>query len=151
MSHPNEETLRKLYNAFAEGEVDTVMGLLTDDLEAHISGRAQVSGDYRGKEEFLGFIGKLMELSQGTFSIEVLDILANDEHGVTLTMERGQREEKTLENRAVHVWEIRDGKCASFRGYNENVWDEFWSLSERDMLGVLPAQSAAPESSGGLV
>jgi ketosteroid isomerase-like protein len=44
-----------------------------------------------------------------------------------LTIERGQRQEKTLENRAVHVWEMRNGRYASFRGYNENVWDEFWS------------------------
>jgi len=59
--------------------------------------------------------------------LEVLDILANHRHGVTLTIERGQRDGKTLENRAVHVWDIRDGKCAQFRGYNEEAWDEFWS------------------------
>jgi ketosteroid isomerase-like protein len=127
VSHKNEETLRSLYDAFGRGDVGTVMGFWTDDIEFHISGRAPVSGEYRGKDEVLGFIGKLMELSQGTFRIEVLDILANDEHGVALTIERGQRQEKTLENRAVHVWEMRNGRYASFRGYNENVWDEFWS------------------------
>jgi hypothetical protein len=127
MSHPNEETLKQIYGALAQGDVNTLMGLLSEDIEYHISGRSPVSGDYSGKQEVLGLIGKLMELSGGTFSVEVLDILANDEHGVTLTMERGQREGKTLENRAVHVWDMRDGKCGTFRGYNENAWDEFWS------------------------
>ena len=127
MSNANEDTLRTVYDAFAKGDVDTVMGLYTDDIKFHVSGRSLVSGDYSGKGEVLGFFGKLMELSGGTFHLEVLDILANKEHGVTLTMERGQRGGKTLENRAVHVWEIRDGKCTQFRGYNEEGWEEFWS------------------------
>jgi len=127
MSNANEDTLRTVYDAFAKGDVDTVMGLYTDDIKFHVSGRSLVSGDYSGKGEVLGFFGKLMELSGGTFHLEVLDILANNEHGITLTMERGQRGGKTLENRAVHVWEIRDGKCTQFRGYNEEGWDEFWS------------------------
>ena len=127
MSNANEDTLRNVYDAFARGDVATVMDLATDDIKFHVSGRSFVSGDYLGKDEVLGFFGKLMQLSGGTFHLEVLDILANDEHGVTLTMERGQREGKILANRAVHVWDIRDGKCARFRGYNEEGWDEFWS------------------------
>src|SRR5437764_10963830 len=127
MSHPHEETLRTVYDAFAKGDIETVMGLYTDDIQFHVSGRSPVSGSYSGKDEVLGLYGKMVELSGGTFRVEALDILANDEHGVVLTMERGQRDGKTLENRAVHVWNFRDGKCAQFRGYNEDVWDEFWS------------------------
>ena len=127
MSHPHEETLSTVYDAFAKGDIETVMGLYTDDIQFHVSGRSPVSGSYSGKDEVLGLYGKMVELSGGTFRVEALDILANDEHGVVLTMERGQRDGKTLENRAVHVWEMRDGKCAQFRGYNEEVWDEFWS------------------------
>jgi ketosteroid isomerase-like protein len=127
MSHPHEHTLRTVYDAFGKGDIETVMGLYTDDIAYHVSGRSPVSGVYSGKDEVLGLFGKLMERSGGTFRVEALDILANDEHGVVLTFERGQRGGKTLENRAVHVWNFRDGKCAQFRGYNEEVWDEFWS------------------------
>src|SRR2546421_2339807 len=107
MSHANEDTLRTVYDAFAKGDVATVMGLLTDDIKYHISGGSLVSGDYSGKDEVLGFFGKLMQLSGGTFQLEVLDILANDEHGVTLTMERGQREGKTLERSEEHTSELQ--------------------------------------------
>jgi ketosteroid isomerase-like protein len=127
MSNANEDTLGTVYDAFTKGDVATVMSLLTDDIKFHVSGRSPVCGDYSGKDEVLGFFGKLMERSGGTFQLEVLDILANDEHGVTLTMERGQREGKTLENRAAHVWDMKDGRCSRFRGYNEEAWDEFWS------------------------
>ena len=127
MSNTHEDTLRTIYDAFAKGDVETVMGLFPDDIEYHVSGRSPVSGIYSGKDEVLGLFGKLMGLSGGTFQVEVQDILANDEHGVALTREVGRRDGKSMENHAVHVWDIRDGKCARFRGYNEEVWDEFWS------------------------
>ena len=116
MSHPHEDTLRTVYEAFDKGDIETVMGLYTGDIEYHVSGRSPVSGIYSGKDEVLGLFGKLMEWSGGTFRVEALDILANDEHGVVLTFERGQRDGKTLENRAVHVWNFRHGKCARIFG-----------------------------------
>ena len=78
MLHAHEDPLRTMYDAFAKGDVETVMGLLTD--EYHISGRSPVSGSYSGKDEVLSFVGKLMQLSGGTFRLEVEDILANDRH-----------------------------------------------------------------------
>jgi len=126
MPHANENTLRKLYDALGRGDVPTVLGLLADDVRYHIYGRSKVSGDYVGKDEVLGLVGKLVELSGGTFRIQVLDILANDEHGVVLTRETAQHDGKTLDNHAVHVWDVGDGTCTRFRGYNEDAWDEFW-------------------------
>ena len=126
MPHPNEDTLRKLYDALGRGDVPTVLGLLTDDVRYHISGRSKVSGDYAGKDEVVGFIGKLMELSGGTFRVQVLDVLANDEHGVVLTTETAQHDGRVLDNHAVHVWDMRGGACSRFRGYNEEAWDQFW-------------------------
>jgi len=40
MSNANGDTLRTVYDAFAKGDVATVMGLLTDDIKYHISGRS---------------------------------------------------------------------------------------------------------------
>jgi ketosteroid isomerase-like protein len=81
MSHANEDMLRTAYEAFAKGDVETVMSLLTDDIEYYVSGRSPVSGTYKGKDEVLGLFGKMMELSGGTFQVDVQDILANDKHG----------------------------------------------------------------------
>jgi uncharacterized protein len=127
MSQTNQETLKTIYDAFSRGDVNTVMGKLSDDIEYHITGRSLVSGDYSGKDEVLQLFTKLMELSEGTFSLEVLDIFANEQRGVVLTMERARRDGRSLENRAVHVWEMSEGKGDRFHGYNEEVWDEFWS------------------------
>lgn len=126
MPHANGDTLRRLYEAFGSGDVPTVLGLLPDDVRYSVSGHCQVSGVYEGKSEALGFFGKLMQLSGGTFRIQVLDILANDEHGVVLTHETAQDDGRVLDNRAVHVWNMPAGACREFRGYNEESWDQFW-------------------------
>jgi ketosteroid isomerase-like protein len=127
MEQSNQKVLETIYRAFGEGDVNTVMGLLTDDVEYRISGRGPVSGRFSGKEEVLGLIGQLMQLSNGTFRLEVLDILANERRGVALTRETASRNGQTLDNHAVHVWELRDGKGSRFHGYNEEGWDDFWS------------------------
>lgn len=126
MPHTNEDTLRGLYDAFGRGDVPAVLAHLTDDVRYHVTGRSQVSGDYAGKSEVVGFVGKLMELSGGTFRVQVLDILANDVHGVVLTRETAQHDGSVLENHAVHVWDMTEGVCSRFRGCNEEAWDRFW-------------------------
>jgi hypothetical protein len=127
MSDAHEDMLRTVYESVAKGDMETVMGLLTDDIEFHIFGRSPVSGRYSGKDEILRFFGKLIETYGDTFQLEVQDILVNHKHGVALTRERSQRGGKITENRAVHVHDIRDGKCAACRAYNEDAWDEFWA------------------------
>jgi uncharacterized protein len=125
MAHPNEESLRRGYDAFGKGDIDTVMSLLTDDTLWHIPGRNPLSGDYRGKEAVGGFIMKLMELTSGTFQVEVHDVLANDEHGVGLVILRGERNGKTLAANDAQVWHVRDGLFSEF-------WSQIWDLYSSD-------------------
>lgn len=109
--------------------METVLGLFSDDIRWHIPGRGLVSGDYRGKEEVVGFFTKLMELTNGTFRLEVHDVLANDEHAVGLVTLRAERDRKTLNMHDVHVWHVTDGKFSEFWSQLADLYafDEFWS------------------------
>ena len=49
MLHAHEDTLRTMYDAFAKGDVETVMGQLTDDIEYHISAGARCQVATRAK------------------------------------------------------------------------------------------------------
>ena len=111
MAHPNEDLLRKGYAAFAEGDLETVMGLFADDIKWHVPGRNPLAGDYSGKEEVGAFFSRFMELTNGTFRIDVHDVLANDDHGVALIHSTAQREGKSLDSNDVHVWHISDGRA----------------------------------------
>src|SRR6266487_5323652 len=63
MGHPNEDLLRKGYEAFASYDLDTIQALFADDVVFHIPGKNPVSGDYKGKDEVFGFFAKMLTLS----------------------------------------------------------------------------------------
>jgi uncharacterized protein len=129
MVHPNEELVRKGFDAFSKGDVDTLRALFAQDAVWHAPGRSPLSGDHRGVDAILGFFAQTMELTGGTFRVELHDVLANDEHAVSLYVARGEREGRTLEDKSVLVSHIRDGKLVETWGYSEDQYalDEFLS------------------------
>jgi hypothetical protein len=51
--HFHEQLLRKGYEAYERGDVESVMSLFSDDIKWHSPGRNPVSGHYKGKDELL--------------------------------------------------------------------------------------------------
>jgi uncharacterized protein len=109
MAHPNEDLIRRGYAAFAAGDLDTLRELFAADAVWHTPGHSVLAGDHRGIDAILGFFGQTMELTGGTFRAELHDVVAGDEHGVGLHMSRGERQGRTLEDRSVLVFHVRDG------------------------------------------
>lgn len=129
MGHPNEKVLRKGYEAFAKGDLDTIRNEVFDpNIVFHIGGRSQLAGDYKGVDEVFGFLGRIMELSEGTFKAEAHAFLADDEHGVVLVNERAKRGNRTLDINTAHVFHLRDGKITEHWPSATDMYaeDEFW-------------------------
>jgi ketosteroid isomerase-like protein len=129
MAHPNEELTRRGFDAFAKGDVDTLREVFDPDAVWHVGGRSPLAGDYRGMEAILGSFASTMERSGGTFRIELHDVLANDEHAVSLYTARAERDGRTLEDRSVLVSHIRDGKLveAWLLSGDQYAADDFFS------------------------
>jgi ketosteroid isomerase-like protein len=70
-----------------------------------------------------------MELTGGTFQVELHDVVASDHHTVGLHIARGQRNSKRLEDRQVLVFHFRDGKVAEVWQLSEELYanDDFFS------------------------
>ena len=111
------------------GDMDTLRELFDPGIVWHFPGRSVLAGDHRGTDAVLGFFGRTMELTAGTFRVEVHDVVANDEHTVGLHLATGEREGRTLEDREVMVFHLRDGKVVEAWQYLENqyTYDEFFS------------------------
>ena len=127
--HVNLENLRRAYAAFGAGDMAALRELLADDTVWHILGHNQLSGDYKGKDAVFGFFGKLMELSGGTFRLEVHDTLADGEHSIGLVTERAEKDGKKWESRAVHVIHTdSDGRNKEFWAFQEDqaATDAYW-------------------------
>jgi uncharacterized protein len=120
MTHPNEELIRRGYEAFSAGDVNTVLALFADDITWHASGSNQLAGDYHGPQEVMGMFGRLMEMTGGSFRVDVHDILANDTHGVVLVTTRAERDGQMLASRRVDIWHVADGKATEFWAFAED-------------------------------
>ena len=129
MAHPNEELVRRGYEAFNNADVDTLRQLFADTTIFHEPGRSPISGDYQGLDQVLGFFGTLAERSGGTFRATLHDVVANDEHAVALLGVSAEREGKTLKDNTVQVWHIKDGKVTESWLHPSDAYasDEFWA------------------------
>ncbi len=54
MAHPNEELVRRGYEAFATGDMETLRELLDPEIVWHFPGRSVLAGDHRGPDAVLG-------------------------------------------------------------------------------------------------
>ena len=125
--HPNVTRLRGGYAAFAEGNLAFLNDLFAEDIEWHEAGHHQLSGDYHGRDAVFGFLGKLMEVTEGTFRADVHAVLADDEHGVALMYLSASKGGRSIEINDVHVVHMRDGKIVEFwdASPQQDVLDEF--------------------------
>jgi ketosteroid isomerase-like protein len=76
-----------------------------------------------------GFFQKFIELSSGTFRIQIDDVLSKGDRVVVLCTESAQRGGRSWSSPQVHVWTVRDGRATVFRQYQgeQQTEDEFWS------------------------
>lgn len=128
MAHPNEELIRKGYEAFAAGDIATLNELFSDDVVWHAPGRNQLAGTFRGKEEVFGIFQKVAELTGGTFKIDIHTVLADDEHVAVLARSIGEHEGRTLDDNTVQVFHVKDGKVTEQWLYPADTYasDQFW-------------------------
>jgi ketosteroid isomerase-like protein len=127
----NIEVARKGYAAFNEADIDTVMDLITDDVEWHGGRQGPLAGDYKGKAAVLELFMKFGQLTEGSYKAEIHDVLANEEHTVVLGVSTATRKGQTREDRFVDV----------IHPDAEGKVKEFWRLFE-DPIGQLEWQEA---------
>lgn len=128
--HANIQRSKRAYEAFGKGDMATVSDLIANDVIWHVGGSSPLAGDYKGKDAVFGFFGKLMEMTGGTFKLKVHDILANDEHSVTLVTATAERNGKKLDTRQAHVTHPdSEGRVKEFWAFDENqaASDQFYS------------------------
>jgi ketosteroid isomerase-like protein len=127
--HPNVELTRRGYEAFAKGDLATLTESIAADVTWHVTGAGPLSGTYHGRDEVFGFFGRLAEETGGTFRLDVHDVLANDEHAVTLATLSASRGHKSIETPVANVTHMRDGKVTEFWGTisDAEASADFWS------------------------
>jgi ketosteroid isomerase-like protein len=117
--HPNVNVLQKGYAAFAAGDMQAVGAILADNVVGHAPGHNVLSGDYEGKGEVFRYLAKFVALHEGTYRFKIHDLLANDQHGITMVEEEWQKP-KGYRNRSVHIWHLQGNRATEFWFFNED-------------------------------
>jgi uncharacterized protein len=129
MAHPNAELLHQAYDAFAAGDIPTVVGILAEDVTWHVPGRSPLSGDYEGHAGVLDFFARCQELSGGTLKVGVDETFADGDRVVVLSTVSAERHGQFWSSPEVHVWRVADGRAIEFREFqgDQESEDAFWA------------------------
>lgn len=115
------EKVRQFYTALAQGDFETVGALLSDDLIWHQPGKGTLSGVYNGKQNVFAHLGRMAQLSNGTFAIDQVDyVTGNGDLVVAAIGFAVSANEHSMEMRGVDL----------FR-FDNDLIKEVWLFSER--------------------
>src|SRR5262249_56265718 len=103
-----------------QGKRSGGFGLVRPGLPVPVAGPRPLSGDYKGHQQIGAFFQRTMELSGGTFGIDVHNVLADGEVVVALTTVRAERNGRAASFPEVHVWRLKNGKVIDFRAYQRD-------------------------------
>jgi len=127
----NEAVVRRIFDAFARKEGLALRGLFADDAMWTVPGRGVMAGVYRGPQEIFRFLARLPKETGGTYSSELLDVLASGERAAALYRARGTRHGRTLELDQVLLFRIEQGLVREVLALpsDPEAFESFWARS----------------------
>ncbi|MCX4762088.1 nuclear transport factor 2 family protein [Streptomyces sp. NBC_01275] len=85
--HPHAMLVRKGYEAFNRGDMDTLRGMMAGDCTHHVPGSHMLSGDYKGLDSIMEMYGRLHSETGGSLRVELRTVLV-DGRGHAMSMHR---------------------------------------------------------------
>jgi uncharacterized protein len=110
VAHSNVELLNSVFQAYAKGDVAGIRAAYADNVVLRAESAGVLSGIYSGVDEVMSWLARVGEETNGTWRLEPLSVLEDDEYGVAIQTASGQRRGKTIETRMVAVNHVTDGK-----------------------------------------
>jgi ketosteroid isomerase-like protein len=128
--HPNAARAREGFERFVQGDLPALLGLFADDAVWHVPGSMALSGAHRGRDAIVEFLRGTAELTGGTYRVELLWTVADDEHLVALYRARGERPDgRELDVEQALLVELEDDRWKIVRAQplDQPAFDAFWN------------------------
>jgi ketosteroid isomerase-like protein len=122
----NETILRAALEAITAGDPVAIAEVLAEDLVVHVPGRSRVSGTHRGRG---AFGARVREVSGGTLTIEVHDVLGSADHAVGIYVMRVDAPGRRFAWRHMNVYHVRNGKIVEVwsNPFEQDEFDAFFA------------------------
>ncbi|NGO07614.1 nuclear transport factor 2 family protein [Streptomyces sp. HC44] len=128
--HPHATLVRKGYDAFVRGDMDTMRGLISGDATHHTPGNHPLSGDFKGQDAIIDMYRRLAEETNGTMQVELRHVLVDGRgHAVTVHRFTAERNGKRLDENGAIVFRIVGDKITDLDECIEDIdkSNDFWS------------------------
>jgi ketosteroid isomerase-like protein len=125
----NETIVRRIFDAFARNEGFALRGLFAEDAVWNVPGSGVMAGVYSGRDEIFRFLARLPKETGGTYSSELVDVLASDGRAAALYHARGSRHGRSLELDQVLLFKIEDGLVREVLALpsDPEAFEAFWA------------------------
>ncbi|MFF9091902.1 nuclear transport factor 2 family protein [Streptomyces sp. NPDC014802] len=128
--HLHATLVRKGYEAFERGDMDTLRELFTADCTHHVPGDHPFAGDTKGVESIIEFYGRLFEETGGSMRNQLLDVYVDGRgHAVAMHRITADRKGKHYDARGCIVFRIMGDKATDLEECVDDLdkANEFWS------------------------
>jgi uncharacterized protein (TIGR02246 family) len=128
--HPNAARAREGFERFVQGDLPALLDLFADDAVWHVPGSMALSGAHHGRESIVAFLRRTAELTGGTYRVELLWTVADDDHLAALYRATGERSDgRTLDVEQALLVGLEEGRWKVVRAQplDQAAFDAFWN------------------------
>ena len=108
-----------MYDARARRDWDGVRKVLADQVGWHEPGEEDHSGDFRGRDDVVALLERLVALTEGTFQLVPEAFLHLDRHSAAVVRWSAERGGRRSEGREIGIYRFEDGKITEVWFFNE--------------------------------
>lgn len=127
--HPHAAAARRGFEDFRRGDVQALLGLFAPGAVWYVPGDNAMAGAYRGMAEIGPFLRRTAELTGGTYRVDLLWTVADDDHLVSVYRARGERPDgRTLDIEQALLIDVEGGRWTRIRAQplDQASFDAFW-------------------------
>jgi uncharacterized protein len=122
MAQDNVDVVQSAWDAFARGDIEAVLDTIAPAAETRVPETLPWGGTYAGPDGFGDFIARLNDNFE-QFSVTPDKVLGADDNHVIVTVKVKGRTKRgnTIENRAVWIYQLRDGRIADAETFGDTA------------------------------
>ena len=123
----NLEIIKTLYQAFENGEIETILDILDPNVEWHESEKLPYGGTFIGRDAVFAGVFEKIGAQWENFQAHVEEFIDGGDRIITLGFDRGTYKAtgKSMEAPTASIWTLKNGKVIKFVQYIDTmkVWE----------------------------
>jgi hypothetical protein len=121
------DVVQRYADAYAAGDLTTVLAMYADDVVFHYFGETDLAGDHVGKD---AAVAKMIEASSRSTRtlLEVVDVLGGEHRAAMIVRERFERDDETADVTRTFVYRVADEHLVEcwLLDEDQRLIDRFW-------------------------